>query len=110
MQFEFDSMTIICVLGILVFCTNVIVEVIKRVFLIADTRTINIIALSISMLLSVISYFVYIEYTKSDFIWYYLLGSVIIGFIIALVAMIGWDKVLKMWMESKPQKEDKPCK
>ena len=34
-------------------------------------------------------------------VWYYLIGSIVLGFIVALIAMLGWDKVIKMWQESQ---------
>ena len=85
------------IIGLLVFLTNVIVEVIKQVFSVSGANNLNRIALGTAMSLSIVSYFIYIGYSKSAFIWYYFLGSVILGFIIALIAMVGWDKVISLW-------------
>ena len=93
--------TVIIVLGVLVFLTNAIVEVIKKAFFVKGETTLNALALTVGVLLTVVSYFVYIGYTRSAFIWYYLVGSIVLGFIVALIAMVGWDKVLKMWFESQ---------
>ncbi len=98
---ELNMTTVVFIMGVLVFLTNAIVEVIKQVFSINGEKAINKVALGVAMLLTVVSYFIYIGYTSSKFIWYYLVGASILGFIVALVAMLGWDKVLKMWQQSK---------
>lgn len=100
-MFELNMTTIILIMGVLVFLTNAIVEVIKQVFSIKGEEAINKVALGVAMLLTVVSYFIYIGYTASKFVWYYLVGAIILGFIVALVAMLGWDKVIKMWQQSK---------
>lgn len=92
-----DVGMILPVIGLLVFLTNVIVEVIKQVFSVSGANNLNRIALGTAMSLSIVSYFIYIAYSNSAFIWYYFLGSVILGFIIALIAMLGWDKVISLW-------------
>ena len=100
-MFELNMTTIILIMGVLVFLTNAIVEVVKQVFSIKGEEAINKVALGVAMLLTVVSYFIYIGYTASNFVWYYLVGAIILGFIVALVAMLGWDKVIKMWQQSK---------
>lgn len=99
-MFELNTATLILVLGVLVFLTNAIVEVIKITFCISGSNVINKIALAVSVVLTVVSYLAYTAYTGVLIIWYYLLCSIVIGFIVALIAMLGWDKVLKMWQES----------
>ena len=92
-----DTGIILTVIGVLVFLTNVIVEVVKQVFGVSGSKNINKIALCTAMVLTIASYFMYIGYSESAFIWYYFLSSVIIGFVIALIAMVGWDKVISLW-------------
>ena len=96
-----DITTLMIVIGVLVFFTNVIVEVIKRTFNVAGSDSINKVALTVGVLLSVLSYFIYIGLTCGTFIWYYLIGAIVFGFVIALISMVGWDKVIKMWQYSK---------
>ena len=98
---NFDVGILISILGVLVFLTNAIVEVIKKAFFVKGEEVLNKLALTVGVLLTVVSYFVYIGYTKSAFIWYYLVGSIVLGFVVALIAMVGWDKILQMWFESQ---------
>lgn len=98
---ELNTALIFSICGLLVFLTNVIVEIIKQVFVLKGERTINIVALSVAMALTITSYFIYIEYMAIDFVWYYLFAAIVLGFVVALVAMVGWDKVLKLWQDSK---------
>lgn len=93
--------TLIIVLGVLVFLTNAIVEVIKMAFSVKGASTLNKIALVVAIALTVVLYVAYSAYTGLSLLWYYLLGSIVLGFIVALIAMLGWDKVIKMWQQSK---------
>lgn len=95
-----DYGIIIVILGIMVFLTNVIVEVLKNTFTIKGSKTLNSIALTAAITISVLGYLIYTSYTQAVFIWYYLIASVLVGFIVALISMIGWDKVLKIWKDS----------
>ena len=98
---DLNMATLILVLGVLVFLTNSIVEVIKMAFGVSGAATLNKVALLVAIILTVITYLAYTTYTGISIVWYYLLGSIVLGFIVALIAMLGWDKVLKMWQESQ---------
>lgn len=98
---ELSMATIIVVLGVLVFLTNAIVEVCKMAFAISGTATINKIALVNAIVLTVGTYLSYSAYKGLPIMWYYILCSIVLGFIVALIAMLGWDKVLKMWQQSQ---------
>ena len=97
---EFNIATLIFIFGILVFLVNVIVEITKTIFPFNQVHT-NIYTLVLSISLTVLSYFVYISYSCSKFIWYYLFAAVIVGFLVAYVAMMGYDKLIKKWKESQ---------
>lgn len=98
---QLDLSVLMIVIGILVFLTNAIVETIKMAFSISGTEKLNKLALGIGELVTILSYFIYIGYSGSKFIWYYFVGSIFVGFIVSLIAMLGWDKVLKMWQNSQ---------
>lgn len=100
-MFKLDMATLIIVLGALVFLTNALVEVIKMSFGVTGAATLNKIALIVAISLTVVAYLAYSAYTGLSLLWYYLLGSIVLGFIVALIAMLGWDKVLKMWQQSQ---------
>lgn len=92
--------TIILVMGILVFLVNVIVEVTKNIYPLDQVHT-NYYVTVLSIVLTVISYFMYLSYSGSTFIWYYLIIAVVVGFLVAYIAMLGWDKLIKLWQQSK---------
>ena len=100
-MFKFDMATLIIILGVLVFLTNAIVEVIKMAFGVTGAATLNKIALAVAIVLTVVTYIGYTAYTGIAIVWYYLLGSIVVGFIVSLIAMLGWDKVIKMWQQSQ---------
>lgn len=98
---EINMATIILVLGVLVFLTNAIVEVVKMAFGVSGAVILNKIALLVAIVLTIVTYVSYTAYAGISIVWYYLLGSIVLGFIVALIAMLGWDKVLKMWQQSQ---------
>lgn len=96
---EINLATIILILGVLVFAVNVIVEVTKNLYPLDQIHT-NYYVTGLSITLTVLSYFVYLSYTSSKFIWYYFAAVIVAGFIVAYLAMFGWDKLMKLWHES----------
>lgn len=100
-MFDLNIATLILVLGALVFLTNAVVEVIKMAFGVTGSATLNKIALAVAIVLTVGAYLAYTAYTGISIVWYYLIGSIVLGFIVSLIAMIGWDKVIKMWQQSQ---------
>lgn len=97
--------TLFIVMGALVFLTNAIVEIAKMVFGAKGTMVLNKIALVTAIVLAVVTYLTYAAYTSTPIVWYYFVGAIILGFIVALISMLGWDKVLKMWQESQKKGE-----
>lgn len=100
-MFDLNMSTLILVVGALVFLTNAVVEVIKMAFGVSGEKALNKVALSVAIILTVALYLAYTAYIGGFIIWYYLVGSIILGFIVALIAMLGWDKVIKMWQQSQ---------
>lgn len=97
---ELNMATLIIVLGVLVFLTNAITESIKMAFSVKGANVLNKIALAVGITLTVVAYLGYSAYMSFLITWYYVLASIILGFVVALIAMLGWDKAIKMWQES----------
>ena len=89
-------------LGIVVFLVNVVVEVSKNVWPLDQVHT-NYYVTGLSILFTVIGYFVYSTYFALGFVWYYLVGAIILGFIAAYLAMFGWEKLIQLWHQSKKE-------
>lgn len=101
---EFNMATLILILGILVFVVNVVVEVTKNLWPLDQVHT-NYYVTGLSIVLTVLSYFIYLSYTSSKFIWYYLVAVIMAGFIVAYLAMFGWEKLIKLWQDSQKRGE-----
>ena len=53
--------------------------------------------LMVSMLVSVLSVVIYVQMQKAEMIWYYIVGAIVLGWIVAYVSMYGWEKLTEMW-------------
>lgn len=53
--------------------------------------------LAVSMLVSVLSVVIYIQMQEAEMIWYYIVGAIVLGWIVAYVSMYGWEKLTEMW-------------
>lgn len=89
--------TLVVIVGVLVFLVNVIVQVTKDMIPIKTDYYV----LGLSVFLSMLSYLVYVAYSSSKFIWYYLVAAVVVGFFVCYVAQNGWEKFIKLWEESQ---------
>lgn len=97
---ELNLQTILLVMGVLVFLVNAIVEVTKNLYPLDKVHT-NYYVTVLSIVFTVLSYFIYLSYSSSKFIWYYLIAAIILGFLVAYIAMLGWDKLIKLWRDSQ---------
>ena len=53
--------------------------------------------LVVSMLVSVLSVVIYVQMQKAEMMWYYIVGAIVLGWIVAYVSMYGWEKLTEMW-------------
>lgn len=97
---EINLASIIVVLGVLVFLVNLIVEVTKNVWPLNNVHT-NYYVTALSIILTVLTYFIYLSYSASKFIWYYLVAAIVLGFVVSYLSMFGWDKLIRLWQESQ---------
>lgn len=97
---ELNLEMLLSVMGALVFLVNVIVEVTKNLYPLNQVHT-NYYVTGLSIVLTVLIYFSYISYSGRKFIWYYLVAAIILGFLVAYVSMLGWDKLIRLWQDSK---------
>lgn len=87
----------VVIVGVLVFLVNVIVQVTKEMVPIKTDYYV----LGLSIILSVLGYFVYLGYSSSRFVWYYLVVAIIVGFFVCYVAQNGWEKFIRLWEQSQ---------
>ncbi|SHM82046.1 hypothetical protein SAMN02746066_03424 [Anaerosporobacter mobilis DSM 15930] len=93
---EINITTILMAIALLAFVVSVFTEVTKNISIFKKIPT-DMQVLTVSVLLTVISYFAYVSYSSAKVIWYYVIGSIIIGLFVAFVAMYGWDKFSQLW-------------
>jgi hypothetical protein len=87
---------LIAIVGILAFLVSVITEVTKNLGFLkripTDTQVIF-----VAILLCQVAYFAYTSYFSVEIQWYYIAGNFIAAFIVAFVAMYGWEKLTKLY-------------
>lgn len=82
---------ILSIIGVLVVLTNIIVEVLKK-FTLGKLPT-NILAVIISMALTLVAFFAYCQIKGVAVVWYMIVAAVVLGFLVAYAAMFGFDKL-----------------
>lgn len=80
---------LLAVLAILVFVTNIVVEVIKGLF--PKTPT-NLVAVSVALIITVLSVIILCAVLNITLLWYYVVGAVVLGIFVGYAAMFGFDK------------------
>jgi len=82
---------VLTIVGVLVVLVNIITEVLKKVLW--DKLPTNILAVCVSMVLTMIAFFAWTAITGTPILWYYVVGAVVLGFLVAYAAMFGFDKL-----------------
>ena len=88
------------VIGALAFLVSVITEVTKNIGFLSRIPT-DLQVIVLSTLLCLVSYFAYTSYFNIEIQWYCIAGCFILAFIVAFVAMYGWEKLTKLYNRFK---------
>lgn len=99
--FEYGSI-LLTVIAVLVFVTNIIVEVIKG--LIPKIPT-NIVAVIVSLIVTVLALYIICAVLEITVMWYYAVGAVVLGIFVGYAAMFGFDKFKAAWETVRQHKE-----
>lgn len=91
MENIFDWSVILSIVGVLVVVTNIITQVLKK--LTWDKLPTNILAVIISMALTLAVFFAYCQINSVAVAWYMVVAAVVLGFFVAYAAMFGFDKL-----------------
>ena len=91
MENIFDWSVILSIVGALVVVTNIIVQVLKK--LTWDKLPTNILAVIVSMLLTLVVFFAYCQIKSVAVVWYMVAAAIVLGFFVAYAAMFGFDKL-----------------
>lgn len=85
---------VLAVMALLVFVTNIIVEVIKSAFAKLPTNYLTII---VAIVISVLALLIAASVLDITIMWYYAVGAVVLGIFVAYAAMFGFDKFKEAW-------------
>lgn len=97
MQTLIANMTIIlAVIGSLAFIVSVITQVIKGIGIFNKVPT-DIVVFVLSIGITVVAFIAYMQYIQMAILWYMILASIVAGFVVAFVAMYGWEKLSDLW-------------
>lgn len=91
-----NVVTILAVIGALAFLVSLITEVTKGLPGISKIPT-DLQVIVLSVVLCIVAYLAYCAYSNIPVFWYYIAAVFIGAFIVAFVAMYGWDKLTLLW-------------
>lgn len=89
-----NATILLAVVGGLAFIVSAITQVIKGIFKSVPT---DLVVFVLSIALTVTAFIAYMQYIKTEILWYMIVASIIAGFIVAFVAMFGWEKLSELW-------------
>lgn len=82
---------VINIIGVLVVLTNIVVQVLKKA--IWGKLPTNILAIIVSMVLTLVAFFAYCQIKTIAVVWYMVVAAVVLGFLVSYAAMFGFDKL-----------------
>ena len=91
MENVFNIPVRLSIIGALVVVTNIIVQVLKN--LTWDKLPTNILAVIVSMVLTLVAFFAYCQICSIAVEWYMVVAAVVVGFLTSYAAMFGFDKL-----------------
>lgn len=83
--------TILTIVGILVVLTNIVVQVLKKA--VWGKLPTNILAIIVSMVLTLVTFFAYCQINAIAVMWYMVVAAIVLGFLVSYAAMFGFDKL-----------------
>lgn len=97
METILTNMTLlIAVIGVLAFIVSLVTQVFKGVGVLSKLPT-DILVLVLSIGITVTAFMAYMQYIQQVIIWYMIIAAILAGFIVAFVAMYGWEKLSELW-------------
>lgn len=91
-----NGAVVLTIIGILATFVTIVTEFTKT-WGFLDRIPTSLQVLAVSMLVSVLSVVIYVQMQKATMVWYYIVGAVVLGWIVAYVSMYGWEKLTEMW-------------
>lgn len=95
---------VLMAIGALAFLVSVIVQVIKELPGLQRIPT-SAVALVVSLILCLLTVIIVCQYFNFVMVWYYPVASIIVAFVVYLVATGGWERVSDLWARTKYNKK-----
>lgn len=83
--------TLLTVIGVLVALVNIVTQVLKNVL--PEKLPTSLLAIIFSLVLTIVAFVAYCQYAAIVIVWYYIVGAIVVGFMVAYAAMFGFDKL-----------------
>lgn len=95
-QLVMNTTLIIGIVGVLAFAVSIITQVFKGVSGLKKIPT-DILVFVLSIGITVVAFIAYMQYIQQAILWYMIIAAIMAGFLVAFVAMYGWEKVAELW-------------
>ncbi len=99
MNYQEMFSTLFIIIAVLVVLVNIITEVAKKIINFTQTAYLNAFVVALSIALTVAVFFAYWQIKQMEITWYLFAGFIIVGFMVAYAAMLGFDKLIKLFQE-----------
>ena len=93
---------VLMAMALLVFATNIIVQVIKSLFPKVPT---NFVVVIVAQIVTNLAVYILCAVMAITIMWYYAIGAVVLGLFVAYAAMFGFDKFKDAWEKIKNLKQ-----
>ena len=87
-------------IGVMAFLVSVITQVIKELPGLKEIHT-AVVVIVLSLLLCPVALVALMAWLGQPITWYMIFGCMIAAFIVALVSMDGWERVVEIWKRTK---------
>lgn len=97
-----DVTLLLTIIGVLVGLVNILTQVIKKFTW--DKIPSSLLAFVVSQAVTIIAFFAFCSIRGIEVLWYYVVGAVVVGFMVAYAAMFGYDKLKEIidgWFKLK---------
>lgn len=91
---------VLMAIGVMAFLVSVITQVIKELPGIKEIPTAALVIV-LSLILCPVALVAILSWIRQPITWYMIFGCMIAAFIVALVAMDGWERVAEIWSRTK---------
>lgn len=95
-QLVMNTTLIVGIIGVLAFAISIITQVFKGVSGLKKIPT-DILVFVLSIGITVVAFIAYMQYIQQAILWYMIIAAIMAGFLVAFVAMYGWEKVAELW-------------